>query len=48
MPGAMVAELPRLWLKQTPVNTVHGTDVVGAGLGQGKRYFVLDPASGLL
>ena len=44
--GRMVAELPRLWLKQTPVNTVHGTDVVEQAWAKGKGILFLTPHLG--
>lgn len=44
--GRMVAELPRLWLKDTAVNAVHGTECVEQGWAKGKGILFLTPHLG--
>ncbi|HAJ14225.1 MAG: lysophospholipid acyltransferase family protein [Hydrogenophaga sp.] len=44
--GRMVAELPRLWLRDTPVNAMHGTEVVEAAWARGKGILFLTPHLG--
>lgn len=44
--GRMVAELPRLWLTETPVNAIHGSDVVDAAWARGKGILFLTPHLG--
>jgi len=44
--GRMVAELPRLWLSETPVNQLHGTEVVDAAWARGKGILFLTPHLG--
>ena len=44
--GRMVAELPRLWLKDTAVNAVHGAEVVEAAWARGKGIVFLTPHLG--
>lgn len=44
--GRMVAELPRLWLTRTPVNAVHGAEVVEAAWAKGKGILFLTPHLG--
>ena len=44
--GRMVGELPRLWLQDTPVNTMHGTDVVEQAWATGKGILFLTPHLG--
>lgn len=44
--GRMVTELPRLWLSSTPVNAVHGADVVEQAWARGKGILFLTPHLG--
>ena len=44
--GRMVAELPRLWLKDTPVKAIHGKEVVDAAWARGKGILFLTPHLG--
>ena len=44
--GRMVTELPRLWLKDTPVNHTHGAEVVEAAWARGKGIVFLTPHLG--
>lgn len=44
--GRMVTELPRLWLKETPVNAVHGAEVVEQAWAKGKGILFLTPHLG--
>lgn len=44
--GRMVTELPRLWLTDTSVNAMHGTDVVEAAWARGKGILFLTPHLG--
>lgn len=44
--GRMVAELPRLWLTDTPVNAVHGAEAVEQGWARGKGILFLTPHLG--
>ena len=44
--GRMVAELPRLWLKDTPVNGLHGKEVVEQAWAKGKGILFLTPHLG--
>ena len=46
--GRMVTELPRLWLKDTPVNHTHGAEVVEAAWARGKGIVFLTPHLGCL
>lgn len=44
--GRMVAEIPRLWLRQTPLNAMHGADVVEQAWARGKGILFLTPHLG--
>ena len=44
--GRMVAELPRMWLKETPVNAVHGAAVEEQAWAKGKGILFLTPHLG--
>lgn len=44
--GRMVAELPRLWLRETPVNALHGAEVVEQAWAKGKGILFLTPHLG--
>ncbi|WP_455556414.1 lysophospholipid acyltransferase family protein [Comamonas sp.] len=44
--GRMVAELPRLWLRDTPVNAIHGAAVVEQAWAKGKGILFLTPHLG--
>ena len=44
--GRMVAELPRLWLRDTPVNAMHHVEVVEQAWSQGKGILFLTPHLG--
>lgn len=44
--GRMVTELPRLWLRDTPVNAVHGAEVVEQAWARGKGILFLTPHLG--
>lgn len=44
--GRMVTELPRLWLKDTPIRTVYGAEVVEAAWARGKGIVFLTPHIG--
>ena len=44
--GRMVAELPRLWLTETPVNALHGAEVVEQAWVKGKGILFLTPHLG--
>lgn len=44
--GRMVTELPRLWLRDTAVNAVHGAEVVEQAWSRGKGILFLTPHLG--
>lgn len=44
--GRMVLESPRLWMRTTQVNTIHGADVVEAAWARGKGILYLTPHLG--
>lgn len=44
--GRMVAEAPRLWLRDTQVNALHGAEVVEAAWARGKGILFLTPHLG--
>jgi KDO2-lipid IV(A) lauroyltransferase len=44
--GRMVTELPRLWLRDTAVNAVHGAEVVEQAWARGKGILFLTPHLG--
>ena len=44
--GRMVTELPRLWLKETAVQAIHGAEVVEAAWARGKGIVFLTPHLG--
>jgi len=44
--GRMVTELPRLWLRDTAVNPVHGAEVVEQAWSRGKGILFLTPHLG--
>lgn len=44
--GRMVAELPRLWLRTTPVKQIHGAEVVEQAWAQGRGILFLTPHLG--